>query len=122
MDKEEWVAFWRRYNLIQFFSGNSHNETEAASVQTVDRNEIKELYPGMEDIVDILIDNNVPFSHDGNCELTDVNNVVIASASMIIDNPKVAIDPYSDADKAVFEENGYKVIKQEEFNLETINK
>jgi DEAD/DEAH box helicase domain-containing protein len=74
----------------------------------------------MEDIVDILIDNNIPFSYDGVFELTDENNDVIASAAMIIDNPKIAIDPSTDEDKAVFEQKGYRIIKQEEFNVELI--
>ena len=39
---------------------------------------------------------------------------------MIIDNPKIAIDPSSDTDKAMFEQKGYKVIKQEDFNVELI--
>ena len=74
----------------------------------------------MEDIVDILIDNNVPFSYDGIFELTDENDEVIASAAMIIDNPKIAIDPSSEDDKVTFEQKGYRVIKQEEFSIELI--
>ena len=38
--------------------------------------------------------------------------------SMIIDNPKIAIDPYSEDDKVTFEQKGYRVIKQEEFSIE----
>ena len=121
LDKEEWIAFWRRYNIMQFFADNIEGSNTASSAQQVNRDEIKELYPGMEDIVDALIDNNIPFSYEGICELTDGNNMVIASAAMIIDDPKIVIDPYSDGDKAVFEEQGYRVIKQEEFNLEIIN-
>ena len=118
-EKEDWIAFWRRYNLIQFFSGNQE-ESSSASVESVNREEIKELYPGMEEIVDILLDNNVPFSHDGVFELTDEDNAVIASAGMIIDNPKIAIDPFDENDKAVFEQKGYKTISQEEFTVELI--
>ena len=117
LEKDEWVAFWRRYNLIQFFSGNHDSTHEDSSTAQVNRDVVKELYPGMEDIVDILIDNNIPFSYDGVFELTDENNDVIASAAMIIDNPKIAIDPYNEADKAIFEQKGYRVIKQEEFNV-----
>lgn len=120
LDKEEWVAFWRRYNLIQFFSGNTDSPQEEVTAVPVNREEVKELYPGMEDIVDILLDNNIPFSYDGVFELTDENNDVIASAAMIIDNPKIAIDPFSDKDKNMFEQKGYRVIKQEEFNVEII--
>lgn len=120
LDKEEWVAFWRRYNLIQFFSGRLEDSQEEVDVVPMNREEVKALYPGMEDIVDILIDNNIPFSYDGIFELTDENNNVIASAAMIIDNPKIAIDPSTDEDKAVFEQKGFRVIKQEEFNIELI--
>lgn len=119
-DKEEWIGFWRRYNLIQFFSCRQSEETANAVEAAVNRDEIKELYPGMEDIVDILLDNNVPFSHDGVFELTDEDNAVIASAAMIIDNPKIAIDPFDDNDKAVFADKGYKTISQDEFNVELI--
>ena len=50
-------------------------------------------------------------------ELTDEDNAVIASAAMIIDNPKIAIDPFDENDKAVFEERGYKTISQSEFSI-----
>lgn len=74
----------------------------------------------MEDIVDILLDNNVPFSHEGVFELTNADNEVIASAAMIIDNPKIAIDPFDSNDESVFVQHGYKVIAQKDFNEELI--
>lgn len=120
IDKDEWIGFWRRYNLIQFFSCHQSETLDNSVEDNVDRDEIKELYPGMEDIVDILLDNNVPFSHDGVFELTDEDNAVIASAAMIIDNPKIAIDPFGDNDKTVFTDKGYKTISQEEFCVELI--
>ena len=121
LDKDEWVSFWRRYNLIQFWSAGSKEETDGTATEAVfNREEIKELYPGMEDIVDILLDNNVPFSHEGIFELTNVDNEVIASAAMIIDNPKIAINPFDSNDSSVFEQNGYMVIAQEDFNEELI--
>ena len=121
LDKDEWVSFWRRYNLIQFWSAGSNEEVDGVAAEAVvNREEIKELYPGMEDIVDILLDNNVPFSHEGVFELTNADNEVIASAAMIIDNPKIAIDPFDSNDESVFVQNGYKVIAQEDFNEELI--
>ena len=120
-DKDEWVGFWRRYNLIQFFTGAVDDATATSEpVIEINRDEIKELYPGMESIVDILLDNNVPFSHEGVFELTDEDNAVIASAAMIIDSPKIAIDPFDENDKAVFQEKGYMTISQEEFNVELV--
>jgi len=120
IDKDDWVSFWRRFNLIQFFKGNLDYDEMGPFAQDINRDQIKEYYPGMEDIVDILIDNNIPFSYDGVFELTDEDNAVIASASMIIDNPKIAIDPIDDNDRIIFEQKGYRVIKQEEFNVELI--
>ena len=121
LDKDEWVSFWRRYNLIQFWSAGSNEEADGVVTEAVvNREEIKEFYPGMEDIVDILLDNNVPFSHEGIFELTNADNEVIASAAMIIDNPKIAIDPFDTNDSSVFEQNGYMVIAQEDFNEELI--
>ena len=119
LDKDEWVSFWRRYNLIQFWASDSEDITSPTSA-VINRDEIKELYPGLEDIVDILIDNNIPFSYDGTFELTNEDNEVIASAAMIVDNPKIAIDPFNQQDKTVFEQNGYTVIKKSEFNIEVI--
>lgn len=120
-DKDEWVGFWRRYNLIQFFTRAVDDATATSEpVIEINRDEIKELYPGMESIVDILLDNNVPFSHEGVFELTDEDNAVIASAAMIIDNPKIAIDPFDENDKAVFQEKGYMTLSQEEFNIELV--
>lgn len=120
-DKDEWVGFWRRYNIIQFFTGAVDDATATSGpVIEINRDEIKELYPGMESIVDILLDNNVPFSHEGVFELTDEDNAVIASAAMIIDNPKIAIDPFDENDKAVFQGKGYMTISQEEFNVELV--
>lgn len=122
VDKDEWVSFWRRYNLIQFWQNRIEGDHSQTASSKINREEIKELYPGMEDIVDILIDNDIPFNHEGVVELTDEDNIVIASAAMIIDNPKIAIEPCDDNDKVVFEQKGYKVIAQEDFNLETIIK
>ncbi len=121
-DKDEWVGFWRRYNLLQLFNTNTAEEQTDITEELLDRDEIKMLYPGMEDIVDILLDHNVSFSHDGMCELTDDDNEVIACADLLIDSPLIAIDPVSENDTKVFEEKGYKVITKEEFNIGIIIK
>ena len=65
-------------------------------------------------------------SAEGKMGLGDLLDVVIshfpegAGENEEDDNPKIAIDPSSDADKALFEQKGYKVIKQEDFNVELI--
>ena len=37
-----------------------------------------------------------------------------------MNNPKIAIDPFDDNDKAVFTDKGYKTISQDEFCVELI--
>ncbi len=122
VNKDEWIGFWRRYNLLQFFNQNNSQRQDDNMEEQLDRNEIKMFYPGMEDIVDLLLDHNVPFSHDGSCELTNDDNEVIACADLLIDDPLIAINPASENDKKIFEEKGYKVITKEEFNIEKITK
>lgn len=122
VNKDEWIGFWRRYNLLQFFNQNNSQRQDDSMEEQLDRNEIKMFYPGMEDIVDLLLDHNVPFSHDGSCELINDDNEVIACADLLIDDPLIAINPASENDKKIFEEKGYKVITREEFNIEKITK
>ena len=55
-------------------------------------------------------------------ELTDERGVVIASSQMIIDNPKIAIDPASESDREVFEQHGYNAISLSEFTINMIVK
>ena len=118
-DKDEWVGFWRRYDLLQFFSPAKAQEADGATAEKTDadREEIKALYPGLEDIVDLLIDHGVPFSHEGLCELTNEDNEVVACAGLLTDCPLLAIDPATDEDRRVFEERGYKVVTSETFNV-----
>lgn len=38
-------------------------------IEAMKRNEAKALYPGLESIVDLLLDNGIPFSMDGDVDL-----------------------------------------------------
>ena len=86
-------------------------------INKMTKNEVKSLYPGLEDIVDILYDNNIPFSHDGDVDLLDHNGLVIASAGMLLTQYKLAVDPVDDDSRKVFESAGYKTIKAEDFDI-----
>jgi DEAD/DEAH box helicase domain-containing protein len=119
IDKEEWVGFWRRYNLLQFFS-NKPAVTDAPSTIDIDRDEVKMYYPGLEDIVDILLDNNIQFGLEGDVDLTDSDGIVLASAGMLIRDSKVAIDPTDDNSKAIFESAGYTIIYSDNFDINEI--
>ena len=122
LDKDEWVGFWRRYNLLQFFDTRPEDAQEEVGDEPIDREEIKSLYPEMDDIIDLLLDNDIPFSHEGLCELTNDDDEVVASADLLIDNPLIAINPSSENDKKVFEARGFKVLTKDEFNIGLISK
>lgn len=85
-----------------------------------DREEIKMYYPGLENIVDILLDNKVHFSFDGDVDLLDHNGLVIATAGMILTEHKIAIDPIDSDSASVFRAAGYRVIESSQFNISMI--
>ena len=118
LDKDEWTGFWRRYNLLQFFS-NKQDIVEAETMDK-DRDEIKMFYPELEDIVDILIDNNIAFGYDGDTDLTDADGIVLASAGMLLRDKKVAINPSDEHSKAILETAGYKILYSLNFNINDI--
>jgi DEAD/DEAH box helicase domain-containing protein len=121
INKEEWVNFWRRYNLLQFFSNKIASVVDSPETD-IDRDEIKMYYPGLEDIVDILLDNNIKFGLEGDVDLTDADGIVLASAGMLIRDALVAIDPTDDNSKAIFESAGYTIIYSDNFNINDIIK
>ncbi|MCD8293633.1 MAG: DEAD/DEAH box helicase [Clostridia bacterium] len=120
IDKEEWIGFWRRYDILQFFA----NERPAGgncvdSYETIDRDEIKIYYPGLEEIVDILLDNGIEFSHDGDVDLVDEEGIVIATAGMLLEKYKVAIDPAPGTEE-IFVAHGYEIMDSKGFNLKNL--
>ena len=86
----------------------------------IDRNEIKLFYPGLEPLVDVLLDNNIEFSFDGDVDLLDHDGIVIATAGLLLDKYKVAIDPVDEDSKQIFERAGYQVISSDEFSIDRL--
>lgn len=99
-----------------------HINVNNAMVQSTisERDEIKFMYPGLEDIVDQLLDNNIPFNHDGEVDLQDKDGIVLASAGMLLKEQQIAIDPTDYESEKVFERAGYKVISSQDFNINDI--
>ena len=121
IDNEEWTGFWRRYNLLQFFPNKTNVVVSTTStVETVDRDEVKMYYPGLEDIIDQLLDHNISFSHEGDVDLTDDDGIVIASAQMILSELKIAIDPVDEQSSETFISYGYHVMAASDFNINNI--
>lgn len=121
IDKEEWVGFWRRYNLLQFFSNKTVNPVEPTTVD-IDRDEVKMYYPGLENIVDIVLDNNIKFGLEGDVDLTDSDGIVLASAGMLIRDSKIAIDPTDENSTSIFESAGYTIIYSDNFDINDLKK
>lgn len=122
IDNDEWTGFWRRYNLLQFFPNKIDAEisTSSRTVEAVDRDEVKMYYPGLEDIVDQLLDHNISFSHEGDVDLIDNDGIVIASAQMILSELKIAIEPVDEQSSETFISCGYHVIAASDFNINNI--
>jgi hypothetical protein len=77
-------------------------------------------YPGLESLVDKLLDNNIKFSFEGDVDLLDHNGLVIATAGLILTEYKIAIDPVDNESKNVFDAAGYKTIRLNEFDITMI--
>lgn len=86
----------------------------------IDKNDIIVLYPGHEKIVELLLDHNIPFSHEGDVDLLDKDGIVIATAGMLLKDYKIAIDPVDDDSKQIFERAGYRVISSNEFSIDLL--
>ena len=86
----------------------------------IDKNDIIVLYPGHEKIVELLLDHNIPFSHEGDVDLLDKDGIVIATAGILLKDYKIAIDPVDDDSKQIFERAGYKVISSNEFSIDLL--
>jgi hypothetical protein len=102
----------------------SLNESQTANAKSDTdgyEDDIKALYPGLEDIVDQLLQNNIPFSHDGDVDLIDSNNCVIASAGMILHQYHLAIDPIDDNSAKIFKDYGYNIVSAKDFEISMLN-
>ena len=120
IDKEEWVGFWRRYNMLQFFSNRCDNASVEPVNEEINRDEVKMYYPGLEDIVDLLLDNGIKFGLEGDVDLTDSDGIVLASAGMLIEDAKIAIDPIDDSSMMVLESAGYTIVYSQNFDINVI--
>lgn len=118
-------------HVLAFLNNSNHiGESSSGMSQTdmsfmediLSKNDIKALYPGMESIVEQLLDHNISFSHEGDVDLLDKDGVVIASAEMLLKDYHIAIDPVDEDSRQIFERAGYKVISSNEFSIELLKR
>lgn len=106
-------------NMVKQFLSNCV-EVDFNKNDDISRDDVKTLYPGLEGIVDLLLDNGIPFSMDGDVDLLDHNDLVIATAGLLLREPKIAIDPVDEDSAVMFKAAGYKVVDSASFNLSMI--
>lgn len=116
LDKDKWTHFLRVHNILSLIE-NLPVETCSNSDQNVD--DLMEIYcyEELEDIIRWLVDHKIWVDPDGCCSITK-DDAEYASASMVIEEYKVAIDPFGETDKKNFESEGYTVISASD--LETL--
>ena len=93
---------------------NEHNETN------IEHDDVKSIYPGLENIVDQLIEANIPFDKEGNIDLTDKDGEVVASAAMLFRDKKIAIDPFDEESETEFKKHGYRIINSSNFDIKML--
>lgn len=120
ISQDDWKDFWRRYNLLQFFS-NKELEPEEVD-EHLDLDEILMYFPGLEDIVTQLVTNGIKFNVEGGYELMG-DDGVLAEAAIKLDGRDIVIDDFSDRpdDRQKFESKGFQVIDVSNFNINKIN-
>ena len=124
LDKDEWQHIWRIYNLVQeygdvkFYStGAEHDPSES---QTREDEEVFNYFdPEIHSVVALLIQNDVPFNHEGSYFLENEKGL-IAEAAIGFSNVHIVIRPLSDLDREAFENAGYTVVEPGDFNLKMI--
>ena len=115
IDKKDWMDFWRRYNILQFFSPADTQITTGEHQMAHDVSDITRYYPEeYHPLVRLASEKGYNVSDDGDFNLTDEDDAVIASAGFGIKECKWAVDPYSDEDRQNFEKEGYLILSIDE--------
>jgi len=118
-----WSHFLRLHNLLaltdNMYVGAEDENTETGTRDAQNVNDLLDVYcyEELEDIIRWLVENGVWIDPNGCCSITK-DDAEYANASMVINEYKVAIDPFGDIDRKHFEEEGYTVISSDD--LETL--
>lgn len=95
-------------------------QVDVNSFSAINRDEIKKNYPKLEALVDELLDNRIEFSYDGDVDLVLPNGEIAATAGLLLDKYKLAIDPVDEESRMVFEREGYRVVSSNFFSISMI--
>lgn len=120
INKDDWMDFWHRFNLLQFFS----NKPQEVQTEKIDLDEILLYFPGLEDIVTQLVNDHIPFDTDGGFSVMDDNGQVAMEAAIKIDGKNIVIDDFNGRQDAYdyLTSHGYQVYTPETFNITELKK
>ncbi len=115
VDKADWMDFWRRYNILQFFESeisesdvNMMSSLNTSSEES-DYDDIMKYYPEKYQVLVLkACQKGYNVSDGGDFNITDEDNNTLGSARFGIEEEKWVVDPYSDIDRQNFLKIGYK--------------
>ncbi len=114
LNREDWEDFWRRYDILQFFR-------QPFPAPSVELDDILPYFPGLEDVVSTLFNNNVPFTTEGSYSLME-NGKIVAEAAIKIEGKDIVIDNFEERADAVakFKAHGFTVLTPETFDINKV--
>lgn len=117
IDKKNWNKFWSIFNLIQFFDHETYKNKLPCDIK-ISVDDIIAAYPSvLHDVILKLYNEGFLKSEEDEIKLNsllDENGNVIAEAELILLSTKQVYNPYSDADRVIFEKNDFKFISIDE--------
>jgi len=124
-EKENWINFWKIYNLTQFHSvkvESSDVEVKSKEIELdseVSNEVLSNFDERLHDIVKLLFKNNIEFNTEYDFDLVE-NDEIIASAELGSHTKKIVVNPFDEESKQTFIKNGYKVFNPDNFKLEEL--
>jgi DEAD/DEAH box helicase domain-containing protein len=122
-DKENWIKFWKIYNLTQFHNITVESlDAEIKPQDVAPKNEVSnEILSNFDEelhvIVRLLFKENIEFNTEYDFDLIE-SDIIIASAELGAHSKKIVINPFDEESKQTFINNGYKVYSPDNFKLE----
>lgn len=121
INKDDWMDFWRRYNILQFFETKQENATDITPSLILPTahvyDEWIEYYPEeYQPLVIKACEKGYDIQDGGDFTVLDEDGGTIGSAAFGIETEKWMVDPYSDEDRRSFVEHGYSELSIDEAN------
>lgn len=121
--KEEWLHFWRVFNLIQFSTPKLIAITRRADLD-LDVEPDKDIFSNFDekyhDVVGMFESKGLAYNKEEYFVLTNEDSMIIAEAFLGLPDYKLVIDPLDKESERIFQQNGYKVYELNHFSIEIL--